>query len=391
VGSAADRKILLDGLRADLDSKAGTDTVLITSYELLRRDVELYEGIRFGVQVIDEAQYIKNHDTKASRAVKEIRADFKIALTGTPIENRLSELWSIFDYIMPGFLYGYEQFRKRLERPIVAGGSEAAMERLHRMIGPFILRRLKKDVLRDLPDKIEENMLARLEGEQRQLYDAQVRVLRDMLKGQTEEEFAREQIAVLAMLTRLRQLCCDPGLLYGDYEGGAAKVDLAMELVESAISGGHKILIFSQFTSLLTVLEGRLAAAEIPYYKLEGSTPKKQRMEMAEAFNREGDATPVFLISLKAGGTGLNLTAADVVIHFDPWWNQAAQNQATDRAHRIGQKQVVNVYRLIAQNTIEENIQRLQQRKADLADAVLGGEQVGSGRISRDDLLEILG
>ena len=391
VGSAPERKILLDQVKADCESGEGTDVVCVTSYELLRRDIEFYDGIRFGVQVIDEAQYIKNHDTKAAKTVKQIRSSFKVALTGTPIENRLSELWSIFDYMMPGFLYGYEQFRKRLERPIVALGSEEAMERLHRMIGPFILRRLKKDVLRDLPDKIEENMMTRMEDEQRQVYDAQVQVLKELLQGQTDEEFAREQIAVLSMLTRLRQLCCDPGLVYQDYTGGAAKVDLAMELVENAMDGGHKMLVFSQFTSLLAVLENRLKEAGIACYKLEGSTPKKQRMEMVEAFNKEDNQVPVFLISLKAGGTGLNLTAADVVIHFDPWWNQAAQNQATDRAHRIGQKQVVNVYKLIARDTIEENIIRLQERKRQLADQVLGGSQLGGASFSREELLEILG
>ena len=390
-GNAAERKDLLDEIQAATDSAEGSDAICVTSYELLRRDIDNYENMKFGVQVIDEAQYIKNHDTKAAKAVKQIHSGFKVALTGTPIENRLSELWSIFDYMMPGFLYGYEQFRKRLEKPIVANGSEQAMARLQRMIAPFILRRLKKDVLRDLPDKIEENMIARMEEEQRAVYDAQVQVLRDMLEGQTDEEFSQEQMVILSMLTRLRQLCCDPSLVFGNYEGGAAKVDLCMELIGNAMDGGHKMLVFSQFTSMLGVLEKRLEEAGIAYYKLEGATPKKQRMEMVEAFNREDDQTPVFLISLKAGGTGLNLTAADVVIHFDPWWNQAAQNQATDRAHRIGQKQVVNVYKLIAQDTIEENIMRLQEKKADLADKVLGGQQLSSGSFSREELLEILG
>jgi SNF2 family DNA or RNA helicase len=341
--------------------------------------------------VIDEAQYIKNHYTKAARAVKKIRAGFKVALTGTPIENRLAELWSIFDYIMPGFLYSYDQFQKRLEKPIVSYQNADVMERLQRMMGPFVLRRLKKDVLRDLPDKIEENMLSHLEGEQRVIYDAQVQQLRDTLEGQSDEEFRQQEIVVLAALTRLRQICCDPGLVFDGYEGGAAKVDMCMELIENAMESGHKMLVFSQFTSLLAVLENRMAEAGIPCYKLEGATPKKRRMEMVEAFNREDDTTPVFLISLKAGGTGLNLTAADVVIHFDPWWNLAVQNQATDRAHRIGQKQVVNVYKLIACDTIEENIMRLQERKADLADQILGGSQLGSGRFTREELLEILG
>lgn len=391
VGTAAERQILLGEVAAACDSEKGTDAVCITSYELLRRDIEMYEGLRFGCQVIDEAQYIKNHGTKASKAVKEIRAAFKAALTGTPIENRLSELWSIFDYMMPGFLYGYEQFRSRFERPIVALGNQESMERLQRMIGPFVLRRLKKDVLRDLPEKIEENMLTRLEGEQRELYDAQVQEMRQFLAGQSEEEYNRSQMAVLAQLTRLRQICCDPGLIYEGYQGGASKVDMCMELIASAVEAGHKLLVFSQFTSMLEVLEQRLREAEIPWYKLEGATPKERRMEMVRNFNREDDKTPVFLISLKAGGTGLNLTAADVVIHFDPWWNLAVQNQATDRAHRIGQKQVVNVYKLIARDTIEEKIVALQERKRELADQVLAGGELGSGSFSREELLEILG
>lgn len=385
VGSAPERKTLIEEMKSE------EGEICITSYELLRRDIEYYENLSFGYQVIDEAQYIKNHYTKAARAVKKIRAGFKVALTGTPIENRLAELWSIFDYIMPGFLYSYDQFQKRLERPIVTYQNEEVMDRLQRMIGPFVLRRLKKDVLRDLPDKIEEDMLTRLEGEQRDIYDAQVQQLRDTLNGQSEEEFRQQEIAVLAALTRLRQICCDPGLVFDGYEGSAAKVDMCMELIETAREGGHKMLIFSQFTSLLAVLEERLNAAGIPSYKLEGATPKKRRMEMVEAFNREDDTTPVFLISLKAGGTGLNLTAADVVIHFDPWWNLAVQNQATDRAHRIGQKQVVNVYKLIARDTIEENIMRLQERKRQLADQVLGGSGLGTGSFSREELLEILG
>ena len=365
--------------------------VCITSYELLRRDVEQYENVNFGCQVIDEAQYIKNHGTKAAHAVKKVRSGFRIALTGTPIENRLSELWSIFDYLMPGFLYSYEQFHKRIEKPVVGGQNEEVMGLLQKMISPFVLRRLKKDVLRDLPDKIEENMMTRLEGEQRELYEAQVQALKQMLENQSEEEFRQSRISVLASLTRLRQICCDPALIYEGYRGPAAKVELCMDMVENGIEGGHKMLLFSQFTSMLQILEEHLQKAGISYYKLTGATPKEERIRLVEDFNREDSTAAVFLISLKAGGTGLNLTAADVVLHFDPWWNLAVQNQATDRAHRIGQKQVVNVYKLIARDTIEENIVRLQERKRELADRVLGGEGLGSGTFSRDELLEILG
>ena len=385
VGGAPERESMIRQILPD------EDTVYITSYDMLRRDIEQYEPIRFGCQVIDEAQYIKNHYTKAAQAVKQVSASFKMALTGTPIENRLSELWSIFDYLMPGFLYSYDQFSKRFEKPIVSHGDEDATARLQRMIGPFVLRRLKKEVLRDLPEKIEENLIIPMEGEQRELYDARVMNLKMELAGKTDEEFRSEQFAVLAELTRMRQICCDPGLLYEGYRGSVAKVDACMELIESVMESGHKMLIFSQFTSLLEVLEGRLSQTGIEYYKLEGATPPARRMEMVEKFNREDNPVQVFLISLKAGGTGLNLTAADVVIHFDPWWNKAVENQATDRVHRIGQKNVVNVYKLIAQNTIEENIVKLQERKRALAESILSGDAVGSGTFSRDDLMEILG
>ena len=362
--------------------------VLITSYDLLRRDLEEYEKLRFFCQVIDEAQYIKNHGTQAAKAVKRIRADFKLALTGTPIENRLSELWSIFDYLMPGYLYGYQRFREEMEQPIVSGEDEAAAGRLQKLIRPFVLRRLKKDVLTDLPDKLEENVYAGMEGEQQELYDAHVKRLKIMLEEKTEEEFNTGKLQILAELTRLRQLCCDPGLLYDKYGGGAAKKELAMNLIRSAVENGHKVLLFSQFTTMLDRLADMLAGEGIACHMLTGATPKEKRAQMVEAF--DWDEVPVFCISLKAGGTGLNLTAADVVIHFDPWWNVAVQNQATDRAHRIGQKNVVTVCRLIAKGTIEEKILELQERKTELADKVLGGEGLGGQKLSREEILELL-
>ncbi len=361
----------------------------ITSYELLRRDSEAYETISFGCQVIDEAQHIKNHNTQAAKAVKLIRASFRMALTGTPVENRLSELWSIFDYLMPGFLFGYERFRKELELPIAQGGNEEAVSRLKKMITPFVLRRLKSDVLRDLPDKIEKNTFTRLTGEQQQIYDAEVKKLQMMLEGQSDDEFKTAKLQVLAELTRLRQICCDPGLIFEPYRGGAAKMELCMDLVENAVSGGHKILLFSQFTTLLSEIEEKLAAAGYTYYCLTGATKKEERNRLVNAFNQ--DATQVFLISLKAGGTGLNLTGADVVIHFDPWWNLTVQDQATDRAHRIGQKSVVNVYKLIAKDTIEEKILKMQEQKRQLADKLLSGGEMSSTTLNREELLALLG
>ena len=359
--------------------------VVITSYDLLRRDILLYEKMSFACEVIDEAQFIKNHSTQASRAVKQVPAGFRLALTGTPVENRLSELWSIFDFLMPGFLFAYGRFREELETPVVTGGDEEAAERLHRMIRPFVLRRLKKDVLTDLPDKIEKNMVAVLEDEQSSLYDAHVQRLLAVLSKQTEQEFAGKQIQVLAELTKLRQICCDPGLLFEGYAGGSAKMQLCLELIRNAAEGGHKVLLFSQFTSMLERLKQELVKEDISFYALDGSTPK---LELVESFNK--DETQVFCISLKAGGTGLNLTAADIVIHFDPWWNVAVQNQATDRAHRIGQQNVVTVYKLIAKGTIEEKIVSLQEKKKELADKILGGEEMGMASFTKEELMDIL-
>ena len=362
--------------------------VVITSYDLLRRDILLYEKMSFACEVIDEAQFIKNHSTQASRAVKQVSAGFRLALTGTPVENRLSELWSIFDFLMPGFLFAYGRFREELETPVVTGGDEEAAERLHRMIRPFVLRRLKKDVLTDLPDKIEKNMVAVLEDEQSSLYDAHVQRLLAVLSKQTEQEFAGKQIQVLAELTKLRQICCDPGLLFEGYAGGSAKMQLCLELIRNAAEGGHKVLLFSQFTSMLERLKQELVKEDISFYALDGSTPKLKRLELVESFNK--DETQVFCISLKAGGTGLNLTAADIVIHFDPWWNVAVQNQATDRAHRIGQQNVVTVYKLIAKGTIEEKIVSLQEKKKELADKILGGEEMGMASFTKEELMDIL-
>ena len=256
------------------------------------------------------------------------------------------------------------------------------------MIRPFVLRRLKKDVLTDLPDKLEENIYAELGGEQQELYDAHVKRLEILLEEKTDEEFNTGKLQILAELTRLRQLCCDPGLLYEKYNSGSAKKELVMSLVRSAVEGGHKILLFSQFTTMLDRLADLLEEEGISYHMLTGATPKEKRAQMVESFDT--DSVPVFCISLKAGGTGLNLTAADVVIHFDPWWNVAVQNQATDRAHRIGQKNVVTVYRLIAKGTIEEKILELQEKKMELADKVLGGEGLGGQRLSREEILELL-
>lgn len=363
--------------------------ILITSYDLLKRDVEVYKDIVFAIQVIDEAQYIKNAGTQAAKGVKQITAAFKLALTGTPIENRLSELWSIFDYLMPGFLYAYKKFREEIETPIVANKDEEKMDRLKKMIRPFILRRLKADVLKDLPEKMEENLFAKIEGEQLELYDAHVSQLRQALNKTSEKEFNANKMQFLAELMKLRQLCCDPGLLYDNFKGESAKTEMCLDMITNAIEGGHKVLLFSQFTTMLDRLAVRLKKAGIDYYMLTGAVSKEKRMEMVESF--QTDDVPVFCISLKAGGTGLNLTAADIVIHYDPWWNVAVQNQATDRAHRIGQTNVVTVYKLVTQGTIEEKIIDIQEKKRKLAEQVLEGEGMDTISFSKEEILELLG
>ena len=361
--------------------------VLITSYDLLRRDIEDYAGVRLWCVVLDEAQYIKNHQTLAARAVKALDARHRLALTGTPVENRLSELWSIFDFLMPGLLGGYERFRERYELPIGEGDDDAAAT-LRAAIGPFILRRLKADVLDDLPEKLEETRFARFDTDQQHAYDGQVVRIRAMLDGESEETFRQNKLLILKELTRIRQICCDPSLLFEGYQGGSAKREACLELIRSAIEGEHRMLVFSQFTSMLALLQEDLEREGIPYYLITGATPKQERLRLVKAFN-EG-TVPVFLISLKAGGTGLNLTGADVVIHYDPWWNAAAQDQATDRAHRIGQEKRVTVYKLIAKDTIEEKICELQEKKHDLAEAILTGESISIGQMTKEELLELL-
>ena len=362
--------------------------ILITSYDLLKRDIACYEAFSFRFQVIDEAQYIKNPLTQSAKSVKLIKAKTRYALTGTPIENRLSELWSIFDYLMPGFLFTYSRFRKQFETPIAKDGDSYALESLRRLSSPFVLRRLKKDVLKDLPDKLETVVYSMAEEEQKRLYTAHALALKDELEQMSGDTYGAEHLQVLAELTKLRQICCDPSLCFERYKGGSAKLDTCMELITGGIAGGHKILLFSQFTSMLDVIGERLKKEKIAFHLLTGATSKEERIRMAGAF--QTDDVPVFLISLKAGGTGLNLTAADIVIHYDPWWNVAAQNQATDRAHRIGQEKQVSVFKLIMKDTVEENILLLQEQKRDLADQIISGEQVSIGSLSKEELLKIL-
>ena len=378
-GTAAERHQLLQQTTAQ---------IWLTSYDLLKRDVDYYTQ-SFSFCIIDEAQNIKNHSTKAAKAVKAIQSDNRFALTGTPIENRLSELWSIFDFLLPGILGRYEVFRQCYEIAIVQGQDEVALKRLQKMIQPFLLRRLKQDVLKDLPEKIETIVYSKMETAQRELYIANLQRVLDGLQKKSDAEVQSEKLQILAELTRLRQLCCDPSLLYENYNGGSAKLDTCMELIDNALQSGRKVLVFSQFTTMLDRIRQRLETQHIASFTLIGATSKEKRAELVQRFNKNDEA-PVFLISLKAGGTGLNLTAASVVIHVDPWWNAAAQEQATDRAHRIGQKQAVSVFQLITKDTIEEKIQALQAQKLALSHSVIAAQGMSIASLNKDEILEIL-
>ncbi len=383
---------LLDGTKKErerllLDAKKYN--LLISSYQSLNRDLEAYQNLIFDVEVIDEAQNIKNQQSVTAKTVKVIKAHHKLALTGTPIENKLSELWSIFDYLMPGFLGSYPDFRKKYELPIVKEQDKEAEDQLANMIIPFILRRLKKDVLRDLPDKDEEIVPVKMNKKQADLYNMQTQKIIAQLNGQGDEDFKRSRFQILAQITKLREICCDPHLLYENYHGKSNKLIATIELIKNNLANGHKILLFSQFTAMLDILHENLAKLRLPLFTITGSTPKTKRQEQVQKFNQMAQPG-VFLISLKAGGTGINLTGADVVIHYDPWWNLAAEKQATDRAHRIGQKHSVKIYKMVTEDSIEERIIALQQKKAELADIILQNDQIADATMSKDDLIKIL-
>jgi len=357
----------------------------ITSYELLRQDIEQYAPLHFTCCILDEGQHIKNQSTLASKAVKRIDCRQRFVLTGTPIENRLSELWNLFDFLMPGYLFSHTGFVQKLEKPAVKSRDAEAMDQLRRLVKPFLLRRMKKDVLKELPPKIEYVRRIPLSQEEQKVYFASSAAARQSLAASNGDS---GKMAVLAALTELRQICCAPDLRFENYEGPSSKLDACIELCAGMVENGHQILLFSQFTSMLDRIRGRLDELKISHFTLQGSTPKAKRAQLVKSFNAGGAS--VFLISLKAGGTGLNLTAADVVIHYDPWWNPAAQDQATDRAHRIGQRASVQVYKLIAKDTIEEKILVLQSKKAGLMDAVTDGTGSGILDMSKEELLALL-
>lgn len=344
--------------------------VIITSYPLIRRDIEHYAAYKFRYCILDEAQYIKNPSSRNAKSVKQIKSEASFALTGTPMENNLYELWSVFDFVLPGYLYSYKRFNEKYVQPATSEDGYEALDDLSKQIKPFILRRLKKDVLNELPEKIENTMLAELTEEQKKLYLAYLQDIKSEINKEIEEAgFERSRIRILAALTRLRQLCCHPALFIENYRGESGKMLLLEEILQESIEGGHRILLFSQFTGMLQIIKKKLEELKISCLYLDGSTPVTDRGYLVNSFN-EGLGR-VFLISLKAGGTGLNLTGADTVIHYDPWWNPAVEEQATDRSYRIGQKKSVYVMKLVARGTIEEKILALQEKKRELIDAVI--------------------
>lgn len=375
---------------AQFNRIAASDLV-VTSYALIRRDAEKYRDLEFDTVVLDEAQHIKNRQTQNAQAVKAVKARHRLVLTGTPLENSVLDLWSIFDFLMPGYLGTAKDFHERYELPITREKNSEAQARLARRLRPFVLRRLKREVAADLPAKLEQVSFCELTPDQRAVYQQVLEATRDeVLAAEGAAGEARARMVALTALLRLRQLCCDLRLLKPDGvrpEAASGKLELFSELLEEVIDGGHRALVFSQFVSMLTLLKERLDAEGVPFCYLDGSTT--DRAAVVDRFQKNADI-PVFLISLKAGGTGLNLTGADTVIHFDPWWNPAVEDQATDRAHRIGQTRVVTSYKLIARDTVEEKILTLQSRKRELIAATLGGEEEFTSALSWDEIRELL-
>lgn len=360
--------------------------VVITTYDYLRSDVKLYENVEFESMIIDEAQYIKNPATKAAKAVKQIKAEHRFALSGTPIENRLSELWSIFDYLMPGYLYSYNYFRGNYETPITIDQDVKAINKLKTLVQPFILRRTKQEVLDDLPDKLEKTLSFSFNEAEEQVYLAKLAQGSQQV-SEILGDSNPDKLEILKILGELRQICCDPRLIYENFDKPSTKMDGCIEVVDSIINRQEKVLIFSSFTSILDLIETELRYKNIKYYKLTGRTSKEERRRLVAAFQK--DRTGVFLMSLKAAGVGLNLTAAQNVIHFDPWWNVSAENQATDRTHRIGQTKDVQVFKLIMKDSIEEKILKMQENKKELSDMFIEGSKGSFASMSKDEIMNL--
>ena len=355
--------------------------VLITSYPLIRQDIEQLTTIEFRFAILDEAQHIKNAGSKGAQAVRQLQAQTRFALTGTPLENGVGELWSIFNFVLPGYLLSYSAFLRRYQ-----DGTDA--EDLRRRISPFLMRRLKKEVLTELPDKIESVFTAQMSPEQAKVYEATMMRLRQRVDSIVKEKgFERGRTEVLAAITQLREICCHPSLVLDDYTGTSGKLDMLLDMLPEAIAKGRRVLLFSAFTSMLKILRRELEDAGYETMYLDGDTPAQRRVEMAEQFN--AGQGQIFLISLKAGGTGLNLTGADMVIHYDPWWNPAAEDQATDRAYRIGQTRKVEVIRLVTHASIEEQVVALGQRKKALFDQLIKPGESMVGGLSPQEIMSL--
>ena len=372
--------IVVDGNKAErskLQGDAIKVDVVITSYSLLRRDIKWYEKQSFHTAFFDEAQYFKNPITQTAKAVKKIQADYRFALTGTPVENSLEELWSIFHVVFPELFLGLKEY-SNLSRKTIA-----------RRIRPFLLRRMKKDVLSELPEKIESMEIVELLPDQKKLYAAYLAKLRhDTLKHLDKDTLRKNRIKILAGLTRLRQICCHPALFVDGYKGSSAKFEQLMQIVQESQVSGRRVLIFSQFTKMLGLIGRELTLQGLPFFYLDGQTPSEDRVEICNRFNvGERD---LFLISLKAGGTGLNLTGADTVILYDIWWNPAVEEQAADRAHRMGQKNIVQVIKLVARGTVEEKINELQEKKKHLIEEIIDADEKTSSTLTEEDIRELL-
>ncbi|MCX7942910.1 MAG: DEAD/DEAH box helicase [Deltaproteobacteria bacterium] len=363
--------------------------IILTSYGILRRDYEVLENIRFRYVILDEAQNIKNFASMTKKVSKLLKADYKLALTGTPLENRPLELWSIFDFLMPGYLGGLERFKRTYDAPIVKLNDEKASKRLKKLTSTFVLRRLKDQVASDLPPKMEIIQKCNLTDEQKEIYKSFLISQREKVFSEIEKKgINRSSLTILAALTKLRQICCHPNIvkeLKNSKEVGSGKLELMKEIVQNVLDEGHRIIIYSQFVEMLSIIRKEFDRKGILYFYLDGSTPASKRLQIVDEFNNGGYAN-LFLISLRAGGVGLNITGADYVIHYDPWWNPAVMDQATDRVHRIGQTKNVFVYKLITIGTVEEKILRLQEEKKNIFEKVIGSEENIGKLISKDDL-----
>ena len=381
------RLIIYGTRRENMFKQIGKSDLVITTYALLRRDLEEIEKFDFNTIILDEAQNIKNPNTITARSVRKLNARMRLCLSGTPIENNLFELWSLFEFLMPGFLGSQHSFQRGIIKPIKDGDPET-LEYLRARVRPFILRRTKAEVARDLPPKVESVTCCALEEAQAELYAAVARKLRDQVLADVDEKgLAKSQMSILDALLKLRQICCHPRLLKIDIPGfsnnlPSGKFEAFKDMVQEVVEDGHKVLVFSQFVQMLKIIRQWLEFSQIPFCYLDGAS--KDRFEQVDRFNNSPNI-PIFLISLKAGGTGLNLTSADYVIHYDPWWNPAVESQATDRTHRIGQTRQVFSYKLICQNTVEEKILKLQDAKRNVAEAIIPGQETWKS-LTREDL-----